>query len=160
MSRTLVFALMLGSALLPALVTEAAAQRRARGGGSPLEFGPRVGRDFTRDAWSVGAQGRLLLGRQLELRPSGDVFFPDGPVGWQANGDAALRLGQGGGLLLGGGIALLDLTQEGSETGYNLFVGLSTSPPTDRSKSFLEARWTFVDDRSLFRLAAGLTYRL
>jgi hypothetical protein len=145
--------------LLPA---EAAAQRRGAGVFSgPLQAGPRVGRDFAKKAWSVGGQLVAPLGRNLELRPSGDLFFPrDDGMGWQLNGDAAIRFGEHGGLYGGGGIALVHPDDSDVETGYNLFFGLSTAAPEDRTKGFLELRWTFVDDPTLFRLALGFLYRL
>ena len=61
----------------------------------------------------------------------------------------------------GGGIAWLDLAESGGrETGYNLFFGLGTSPPDDRTKPFAEFRWTFYNDTSPFRLALGLSFGL
>lgn len=140
----------------------AAAQRRGSGIFSgPLQAGPRVGRDFENKAWSVGAQLAAPVGRNLELRPSGDLFFPRGEgMGWQLNGDAAIRFGQGGGLYAGGGVAFVHPDDSDTETGYNLFFGLSTAPPADRTKGFIEFRWTFVDDSSPFRLALGFLYRL
>ena len=127
----------------------------------PITVGPRVGRDFENHAWSVGGQITVPVKRRLELRPSGDVFFPkDGDTGWQANGDVAIHVGQGGGLYGGGGVAFSHPGGGETKTGYNLFFGLSTAPPQQRTKPFLEFRWTFVNDTSPFRLALGLTYRL
>jgi hypothetical protein len=144
--------------LLPA---EVAAQRRGTGILSgPLQAGPRLGRDFGNKAWSVGAQAAVPVGRNLDLRPSGDLFFPrDEGMGWQLNGDGAIRFGDGS-LYAGGGIALVHPDDSDTETGYNLFFGLSTAPPAQRNKGFIEFRWTFVDDSSPFRLALGFMYRL
>jgi hypothetical protein len=144
--------------LLPA---DVAAQRRGPAIFSgPVQAGPRVGRDFENKAWSVGAQVAAPVGRNLELRPSGDLFFPrDEGMGWQLNGDAAIRFGNGS-LYAGGGIALVHPDDSDTETGYNLFFGLSTAPPGQRTKGFLEFRWTFVEDTSPFRLALGFMYRL
>ena len=121
----------------------AAQRRRQRPRGlfhGPLSVGPRVGRDFENHAWSLGGQVSLPVGRKLELRPSGDFFFPKhGDTGWQANGDAAIHLGQGGGLYAGGGIAFAHPGGGKTKTGYNLFFGLSTAAPTSsssRSSSF------------------------
>jgi hypothetical protein len=147
------------------LAPNAASAQFGRGGGgglfSTLSIGPRVGRDFENHAWSLGGQVSLPVGRNLELRPSGDFFFPsDGDTGWQANGDAAIHIGQGGGLYAGGGIAFVHPGGGETSTGYNLFFGLSTAPPLDRLKPFAEFRWTFVNDTSPFRLALGFNYRL
>lgn len=152
--------LLLAAALL--FRGEAEAQRRATGFLSgPLSAGLRTGRDFGNKAWSLGGQLAAPVGRNLELRPSGDLFFPrnDG-MGWQLNGDAAIRFGQGGGLYGGGGIAFAHRDDSDTKTGYNLFFGLSAAPPAQRTKGFIEFRWTFVDDTSPFRLALGFLYRL
>jgi hypothetical protein len=120
-----------------------------------------VGRDFGNKAWTVGAQASVPLGERLELRPSGDLLFPKGEgMGWQLNGDAAIRLGQGGGLYAGGGIAFVRPDDADTETGYNLFFGLSTAAPDEPTKGFIEFRWTFLDGTSPFRLALGFLYRL
>jgi hypothetical protein len=109
----------------------------------------------------VGGQASAMLGRNLELRPSGDLFFPrGGKMGWQVNGDADIRIGQGGGLYAGGGVAFVHPNGGKTSTGYNLFFGLTTAPPLQRIKPFAEFRWTFVDHTSPFRLALGFDYRL
>jgi hypothetical protein len=156
----------LASAGLLALLlnpVDVAAQRRRDSGvlQGPIEMGLRVGRDFENHAWSLGGQIRLPVRRNLELRPSGDLFFPrDDGMGWQLNGDAAIRLGRGGGLYAGGGIAFVHPDDSDTETGYNLFFGLSTAQPTQRWKGFAEFRWTFVNEESPFRLALGFMYQL
>jgi hypothetical protein len=150
--------------MVPLASTGASAQyRRGRGGliYGPISIGPRVGRDFENHAWSLGGQVSVPVSRNLELRPSGDLFFPrDGDTGWQVNGDAAIHVGQGGGLYGGGGVAFAHPGGGDTKTGYNLFFGLSTAPPLQRLKPFIEFRWTFVNDTSPFRLAAGFNYRL
>jgi hypothetical protein len=150
--------------LLSALASRPA-NAQARGGGGllagPIAIGARAGRDFENHAWSLGGQASAMLGRNLELRPSGDLFFPrDGKTGWQLNGDADVRIGQGGGLYAGGGIAFFHPGGGTTKTGYNLFFGLTTAPPLQRLKPFVELRWTFVDDTSPFRLALGFDYGL
>jgi hypothetical protein len=149
--------------VLPLASTGANAQARGGSGlfSGPISLGPRVGRDFENHAWSVGGQVSLFMSRNLELRPSGDVFFPsDGETGWQVNGDAALHFGQGGGLYGGGGVAFAHPGGGDTKTGYNLFAGLSNAAPMDQVKGFIEFRWTFVNDTSPFRLALGFNYRL
>jgi hypothetical protein len=151
--------------LLLALLAQESASAQHRGSTSlihgPITIGPRVGRDFENHAWSLGGQVGIPLGRRIEVRPSGDLFFPKrGDTGWQVNGDVAIHVGQGGGLYGGGGIAFSHPGGGDTKTGYNLFFGLSTSPPLERLKPFVEFRWTFVNDTSPFRLAAGFTYAL
>jgi len=127
----------------------------------PVSVGARVGRDFENHAWSAGGQVSLPLGHNLELRPSGDFFFPrHGTTGWQANGDAAIHIGEGGGLYAGGGVAFAHPGGGETKTGYNLFFGLSTAAPSEQLKPFAEFRWTFVNHTSPFRLALGFNYRL
>ena len=96
----------------------------------------------------------------MELRPSGDLFFPrDGETGWQVNGDAAIHIGQGGGLYAGGGSPSripAEATPRRDTTSSSASV-----PRADRTtKPFAEFRWTFVNDTSPFRLALGFNYRL
>jgi hypothetical protein len=142
---------------------DATAQRRRETGflQGPIQVGLRGGRDFENHAWSLGGQVALPVRRTLELRPSGDLFFPRGEgMGWQVNGDAAIHLGQGGGLYAGGGIAFAHRDDSDTKTGYNLFFGLSTAEASQRWKGFAEFRWTFVNDESPFRLALGFMYQL
>jgi hypothetical protein len=142
----------------------ATAQRRGGRGGilsGPISLGPRVGRDFENHAWSVGGQVSVPVGANLELRPSGDLFFPrDGDTGWQANGDAAFHIGKEANLYAGGGIAFAHPGGGDTKTGYNLFFGLNAAASSGKAKPFIELRWTFVNDTSPFRLALGFNYRL
>ena len=154
---------LVGLLLAPLVPGTASAQYRRNGSliHGPITIGPRVGRDFENHAWSLGGQLGIPVGRRLEVRPSGALFFPKhGDTGWQLNGDAAIHLGQGGGLYAGGGVAFSHPGGGETKTGYNLFFGLSTSPPLQRLKPFAEFRWTFVNDTSPFRLAVGFTYGL
>jgi hypothetical protein len=149
---------LLALALLPG---DAEAQRRSRRGplpGGPIEAGLRGGRDFENKAWIVGGQIVLPLRQNFELRPSGDLLFPrDDGMGWQLNGDAALRFGTGD-VYGGGGVALVHPDGGDTETGYNLFFGLKVSD--SRWRPFLEFRWTFVNDTSPFRLMLGFNRQL
>ena len=148
-------------ALLPGV---SAAQARGRHSGlikGPIEAGFRVGRDFENHAWSVGLLASIPVEQRLQLRPSGDLFFPkDGKTGWQANGDAAIPFGPGGTVYGGGGIAFVHLNGDKTRTGYNLFFGLIPSTAQNGSRPFLEFRWTFVHDTSPFRLALGFTRQI
>jgi hypothetical protein len=158
-ASTLLCPLTLVALMLTLLPTDGAAQRRGRGQSlihGPIEVGLRVGRDFENHAWSVGGQVAVPVGRNLELRPSGDLFFPKhGKTGWQLNGDGAIRFGQT--LYAGGGIAFVHLNGGDTKTGYNIFFGARASARPGL-RPFLEFRWTFVNDTSPFRLAAGFGY--
>ncbi len=71
-------ALALAAAALMILPTEGAAQKRGPSAfiQGPIEAGLRAGRDFENHAWSLGGQVRLPIRENIELRPSGDAFFP------------------------------------------------------------------------------------
>jgi hypothetical protein len=126
-----------------------------------LDVGLRGGRDFTNKAWTLGAQAEVPLKGNLKLRPSGDLLFPKhAGMGWQLNGDGAVHLGQGGGLYVGGGIALVHPHGGDTDRGTNLFFGLSTAPPDQDTKGFIEFRWTFINDTSPFKLALGFMHQL
>jgi hypothetical protein len=145
--------------LVPAMLC---AQTRRPGQTSFLQTisaGLRAGRDFENHAWSLGGQASVPIGKNLELRPSGDYFFPkEGENGWQLNGDAIFKSGA---LYGGGGVAYAHTNGSGeSNSGYNLFFGLSATASSGRSKPFIEFRWTMINDTSPFRLALGFNYQL
>ena len=129
----------------------------------PVEFGVRGGHSFDERVASAGAQLRVPLLRQLLIVPSGDVFLGDEAESeWQLNGDLALSPDELGGLYAGIGVAFASQDPDGDEdeeveTGYNLFAGLAGSSLFDaRLKPFVEARWTYLEDFSPFRLALGI----
>ena len=147
--------------LLPGVTAAQARGRHSQFISGPIQTGFRVGRDFENHAWSVGVVATIPVRQRLELRPSGDLFFPkDGKTGWQANGDAAIPFGPGGTVYGGGGIAFVHLNGDKTRTGYNLFFGLIPSTAQTGWRPFLEFRWTFVNDTSPFRLALGVTHRI
>jgi hypothetical protein len=145
-------------ALFSVVTSDASAQRRSGGGGvlaGPIEVGARGGRDFENHAWTLGAQVRLPVKRTFELRPSGDLLFPeDEGMGWQLNADGAILFGSGS-LYAGGGAAWLHPDGGDTDTGYNLFFGIQSI--SARYKPFLEFRWTFINDTSPFRLMLGFS---
>ena len=129
----------------------------------PVHFGVRGGHSFDERVASAGAQLRVPLLRQLLVVPSGDVFLGDeAHSDWQLNGDVAVAPDGGGGLYGGIGVAFLnhDPDADGEdevETGYNLFAGLDGNPLFEaRVEPFVEARWTYVEDFSPFRLVLGI----
>ena len=61
----------------------------------------------------------------------------------------------------GGGIAFAHPGGGETKTGYNLFAGLNAAADLRAApRPFLEARWTFVNDTSPFRLVFGFNYQL
>lgn len=156
--------LALAAVLMLLLPDDAAAQRRSQTSGffeGPISVGIRSGRAFTDKAWTVGGQVELPLKGNIKLRPSGDLVFPDhAGMGYQANGDAVLYLGQGGGLYVGGGAALVHPHGGDTETGYNGLFGLSTAQSQQTTKGFIEFRWTRINDETPFMAAIGFMHRL
>jgi hypothetical protein len=123
-----------------------------------MSGGLRGGRDFENHAWSLGAQAAIPLYQRLEFRPSGDYFFGDRtPFRWQLNADGVTSFGPGRTVYGGGGAAFTRVRPLSAvKTGYNLFFGLVFARAPDRSRPFLEFRWTFVNKTSPFRLVAGV----
>ena len=156
MPRLALSALVLAIAVLAATPAAGAAQAR---GGSPMRLGAGVrgGHDFENDAWSSGGQASIPLYQRFELRPSGDWYFGDEtPFRWQLNADGAIRFGPGGTFYGGGGAAFARVRAlETVKAGYNLFVGVVPARPGGTMRPFIEARWTWVNDVSPFRLVAG-----
>jgi hypothetical protein len=122
-----------------------------------LAAGVRSGRDFENHAWSMGAQASIPFFKRLELRPSGDWFSGDEtPFRWQLNADGAIRFGPGGTVYGGGGAAFVRVRAlEEVKTGYNIFAGIVPARPGSKIRPFIEARWTWVNDESPFRLVLG-----
>ena len=149
------------------------AQRAQRPGGRgsggitpPPALGARVGLDMDDRVWSIGGQVRFtppfLPG--LEIMPSGDVFLRGEQNEWQLNLDAVLQLLP---IIYGGaGLAITRdslPTSEGpsTETGYNLFLGLSVPSLRFPIKPFAEARWTTINRFVRpFRIVMGLNVPL
>jgi hypothetical protein len=109
-------------------------------------------------AWRVAAVAGLLV----LLAAPGPVAAQGrgGDTGWQINGDAAFHIGKHRSIYGGGGIAFAHPGGGETRTGYNLFAGVTADPRISRATPFLEARWTFVNDTSPFRLVLGFNYRL
>ena len=129
----------------------------------PVQFGVRGGHSFDERVASAGAQLRLPLVRQLILVPSADVFLGDAAESeWQLNGDVVVAPDGGGGLYGGIGVAFLSHDPDSEndderEVGYNLFAGLDGEELFDTSvEPFVEARWTYTEDFSPFRLVLGI----
>jgi hypothetical protein len=141
------------------------------GGGmwAPPRFilGLRAGYDYDAEVWSLGGQFVLPLGSRpggLQIIPSGDLFFINGATDWQINLDAAIRL-----MMLYGGVGIAYLNRDfqqpdekDKKTGTNLFIGMPLPLPLYKLRilSFVEARWTEVENERLFRLVVGLNFML
>jgi hypothetical protein len=141
------------------------------GGGiwAPPRFilGLRGGYDYDAEAWSLGGQFVLPLGSRpggIQIITSGDVFFINGNTDWQINLDAAIHL-----MMLYGGVGIAYLNRDlqlpdekDKKWGTNLFIGTPLPLPLFKLGilSFVEARWTEVEDERLFRLVVGVNFLL
>ena len=148
----------------------AIAQPEPGGGmGDPPRFilGLRTGYNYDAEVWSLGGQFRLPIGMRrggLQIIPSGDLFFIKGTTDWQINLDAAFHL-----MMLYGGVGIAYLNRDfqqpdekDKKTGTNFFIGTPLPLPLHKLRilSFLEARWTEVNNERLFRLVVGVNFML
>lgn len=134
--------------------------------GASAELGIRGGRDFDAEAWLVGTQLRMPIGPwgRIQLMPSADLILLEDNTAWQVNIDANFELLPEGTLYAGGGYAILaaetidEAAEPGLErtNGWNLHVGVKPPMHTARIRPYVEARWTLVEDTSVFRLMFGL----
>jgi len=93
----------------------------------------------------------------------------EGDTDWQINLDAAFSLGLGLRRIIqirgvefygGGGLAFIgrDIapsSEDEKRIGTNLFAGIDVPLRRFPIQPFVEVRWTFVDDETLFHLAVG-----
>jgi hypothetical protein len=115
-----------------------------------VALGPRVGGDWDDKVWSVGGQARISLPflPGLQVSPSADVFLLEEENEWQVNLDVALRLLP---VVYGGaGFAVARTTlptndDPSTETGYNLFLGLTLPNLRFPVRPFAEVRWTEIN---------------
>lgn len=138
------------------LASDDAMAQRDWGSKPKPEIGVRGGFDYDIDVWSAGGQFRLPVGRhgRLELAPSGDVFFNEGEIDWQANADLLYGPGRRGGFYFGGGLAYSN-RPGATERVVNRIVGLRLS-----RQLYLESRWTSIEGRNLYRLVIGYNLAL
>ena len=136
--------------------SQAQGQRRGWGSKPSTEIGVRGGFDYDIDAWSAGGQFRLPFAKRgrLQFAPSGDVFFTQHEIDWQANADLIYSPGPRGGFYFGGGMAFSDRPGI-AERGVNRMVGLRLSP-----RFYIESRWTSLEGRSLYRMVVGYNISL
>jgi hypothetical protein len=115
-----------------------------------IAIGPRVGGDWDEKVWSVGGQARVSLPflPGLQVAPSADVFLLDEANEWQVNLDVVMQLLP---IIYGGaGFAVARdslATSAGptTETGYNLFLGLTFPSLRFPVRPFAEVRWTQIN---------------
>jgi len=131
-------------------------------------LGVRIGYDFDVEIRSLGSQFRIPIG-PIQIIPSGDIFLVEGNMDWQINLDAAFSLGLGLRRIIqirgiefygGGGLAftrrdIAHSSEDENRIGTNLFAGIDVPLLRFPIQPFVEARWTFIDDETLFHLVGG-----
>lgn len=143
--------------LAPATATMAQAQTHR------AHIGPRVGYNLDSESALLGFQVSLPLARFLELYPSYDYYFTDGPGSLMAfNVDLKYRFsGQGWSwLYAGGGLGIMRFSGGGAsntDTGANLMVGLESL--RGLIHPFAEFR-ILLNDGSSAQLMGGLNFTL
>ena len=134
--------------------------------GLAIAVGSRVGYDFEQDHWSIGGQARFSLPflPSLQFSPSADTYLVDGPSEWQANFDVVLQVLPFA--YVGGGLAVARdslPTSAGptTETGYNLFIGLTDPALRFPVRPFAELRRTEINVLVRpYRIVVGLDLSL
>lgn len=148
------------TSLLPALlVSTATAQNRNPSVVVSPEVGVHAGRQFHDDEWIVGGYLRWPVLGIVDIRPGGDIAV-SGDHNYQLNGDLALH-GPRDLAYIGGGLAWVHRDfgpNKDSGTGLNLFIGFKPVPRPG-AQLYLEARWTLVESRSIFRALLGGAWR-
>ncbi|MDA0334364.1 MAG: hypothetical protein O2782_04290 [bacterium] len=133
-----------------------------RGVRTAVELGPRAGYDYDGDAYSAGGQLRIPLWRRSRfvLAPSGDIYNDGTRADWQANVDLLMSPGPRGGLYAGLGFGWLEDGSAQRERAVNQLVGLTRPLGQGAGHAYLEARWTELNRKTIFRLVFGINLAL
>lgn len=132
-----------------------------RGGGTAVQLGPRAGYDYDGDTYSAGAQLRVPIWRRsrFTLTPSADLYNDGTRTDWQANLDLLMAPGPRGGIYAGLGFAWVEAAT-GRERAINQVIGLQIPLGRGPLRSYVEARWTELDRKTVFRLVVGVNVAL
>jgi hypothetical protein len=123
-------------------------------------FGIRGGYDFDAKLGSYGAQVRIPLDWNLQFAPSVDAITTNGQSTVQGNVDL-IATGRKGLFYLGGGLAIIKPPAGGAtKYGANIFPGIDLPELLDLPvRPFVEARWTFTDGSTPFRVLFGVNFQ-
>lgn len=131
------------------------------------EIGFRAGYGWDLDAWSLGAQLRLPITREVEIIPSADYELVDWATLAQANLDVAILPGRRRSFYFGGGAAFMHenlggATDATTRVRPNVFAGFTFGRARRATvRPFAEARWTFLEgNESEGRVVFGLNAAL
>ncbi len=142
------------------------------------EIGFQMGYDYDIEHWSIGLQGKIPLGMAaINFVPSARILFDeddfdhdfdhhyddfDDPY-WQVDLDLAF----GRAFYAGGGVAIADLPwneyydyydAHDTRIGTNAFLGLRVPARRSPVSPYVETRWTFFEDETMFRLLFGVNF--
>ena len=121
-------------------------------------FGLRGAYDFTGKGAGYGLQARFPIDWNLQFAPSLEAFPVHGTTTLQGNVDF-IATGRRGFFYIGGGLAVLKADKVETKYGANLYPGIDFPSLFDTPlRPFIEARWTFTDGKTPFRLTFGLNF--
>lgn len=157
-ARALVVLLTLAS--LPSLA--AAQQPRPSQAQVDRMSGPLIGLrgsyDFDNKIGGYGLQARFPIDWNLQFAPSLDAYARNGSTTLQGNVDL-IATGRGGWFYVGGGLAIIKAQGLDAKFGANIYPGVDLPALFDTPvRPFVEARWTFWEGNTPFRLVVGLNY--
>lgn len=119
-------------------------------------FGVRGSYDFDNKVMGYGAQARFPIDWNLQVAPSVEAYSKNGATLVQGNVDL-IATGRGGWFYVGGGLAIIKAQGADAKFGANVYPGLDFPALFDTPlRPFVEARWTFWEGNTPFRLVFGL----
>lgn len=121
-------------------------------------FGLRGAYDFDAKSGGYGMQARFPIDWNLQFAPSIEAYPVNGTTTLQGNVDF-IATGRRGFFYIGGGLAVLKADKVETKYGANIYPGIDLPALFDTPlRPFIEARWTFTDGKTPFRLTFGLNY--
>lgn len=121
-------------------------------------FGLRGAYDFDAKTGGYGMQARFPIDWNLQFAPSIEAYPVNGTTTLQGNLDF-IATGRRGFFYVGGGLAVVKTDKVETKYGANLYPGIDLPALFDTPlRPFIEARWTFTDGKTPFRLTFGLNY--
>ena len=121
-------------------------------------FGLRGSYDVDNKLFGYGAQARFPIDWNLQVAPSVEAYSKSGSTLVQGNVDV-IATGRGGWFYVGGGLAIIKAQGADAKFGANVYPGVDLPALFDTPlRPFVEARWTFWEGNTPFRLVFGLNF--